>query len=326
MEPASNLGQPCTVEFSVKTEGYGGMFGQNNTGAIWITDKDGAPVRLLEGWIGNSGRRVLKRWKSTRVGMDAISSASIRPHQTHDVSWDCTDQAGQLVPLGTYVVHVEVASSNTDIPYFTIPFEHTGTLALEETVAPIRGFAGATLKYQPENGASGAPPPPVCKELLMTGKESPWCELSTSCPGAMEQTSCEQHVQGQTYCTCSSTSGLREVRLPDVTTPDACAAAREQCQDLEPVVTQRECSFTPLFYLTASGAPACSLTKDCLFIAIDQGITLGPRRTVAAVDCEQVGSGWRCNCSNYKQVDRFSFDLEDGADACGRALSACEEL
>jgi hypothetical protein len=156
MKREPDVQMACKLEFSVETQDYGGEYAPLNNGRIWITDKEGVGVRSLNGWGGRrSSGRALMRWKAMSVVPDAVTSASLRTYGAHDVSWDCTDANGDLVPLGTYIIHVEFSSSGGAAPYFAIPFEHAGTMPLAETVAPMRGFAGATLRYKPGDGGMG---------------------------------------------------------------------------------------------------------------------------------------------------------------------------
>ncbi|MEN9581890.1 MAG: hypothetical protein RJA70_4899 [Pseudomonadota bacterium] len=321
MEPLPEPQVPCNFEFSVETTAHGAKYAPRNAGVIWITDTAGVGIRVLERW-GIRSERYLTRWQTTRGALDIVSAGSHSQYGAHHVSWDCTDANGQLVPFGTYIVHVQIASSRVDSPYFSVAFEHSGTTPLEETVAPIRAFRGGKLRYQPGNGAVGAAPEQVCKESSMSVLD--WCEMSTSCPGSLEQVSCTQVSPDQTDCTCSTTTELERPSVSGVPIQEACAAAHKQCQTTPSAGPLVSCLLEPGSYLPPETPVTCSLQKRCSIPGASQAGTW--RGTT--IDCRPQGSDWSCNCSPEGIPHSFFFSLERSPGAlpsCGELVDSCEE-
>jgi thiamine biosynthesis lipoprotein ApbE len=86
--------------------------------AVWIEDKDHFPVRTIALW-GRKPRWIpeLRAWQHDDAMRNAaehrnlassISSAT-RPPGKYTLKWDGKDNAGKLVPAGTYTVNIEAA-------------------------------------------------------------------------------------------------------------------------------------------------------------------------------------------------------------------------
>lgn len=103
-----------TVSFTVTTVSYDGEYADKNIGAIWIQDSQNRFVRTQKLWANKRVKNLLK-WDAASRGntTDAITGATIRSHQTHTVSWDCTDLAGAVVPDGQYTLLVEFTEDDS---------------------------------------------------------------------------------------------------------------------------------------------------------------------------------------------------------------------
>jgi thiamine biosynthesis lipoprotein ApbE len=88
--------------------------------AVWITDKDGVPVRTLVLWIQRTGLRWLpdlSRWyrddqlRKLVDETDLVPSLSkpTRPAGKYEVVWDGKDDQGKTVSTGTYTLNIEAA-------------------------------------------------------------------------------------------------------------------------------------------------------------------------------------------------------------------------
>lgn len=97
------------VRLTVRTSEQGGPYRPRNVGAIWIEDGGGAFVKTLEKW-GTIRDRWLGRWReaSDRNVVDAVTSATLPAHETHEVVWDLRDAEGHEAEPGEYVVLIEV--------------------------------------------------------------------------------------------------------------------------------------------------------------------------------------------------------------------------
>ena len=109
-----------TATFRVTTQDPADLseYNPKNVMAIWVTDSSGTFVKTLKRqaserieylvkWVANSNEDVT----------DAVTGATISSHETHNVSWDCTDTSGSLVADGTYRVRVEFTTQNGQGPY-----------------------------------------------------------------------------------------------------------------------------------------------------------------------------------------------------------------
>ncbi len=103
-----------TVVFRVTTVSYGGKYGDKNIGAIWVEDAQNRFVKTLAVW-GSKRIRHLIKWQAASGGnkVDAVTSATLRSHRSHEVTWDCTDAQGNLVPDGPYQIFVEFTEDNS---------------------------------------------------------------------------------------------------------------------------------------------------------------------------------------------------------------------
>jgi FAD:protein FMN transferase len=84
--------------------------------AVWMEDKDGAPVRTIALWANTGrGRRwlpELRRWmRASRDGGDLATTASsaTRIPGHYSLTWDGRDDAGRPVEQGQYFLCVEAA-------------------------------------------------------------------------------------------------------------------------------------------------------------------------------------------------------------------------
>ncbi len=141
--------QPCNFEFTVQTGGGNPTpWSPNNYGAFWMSDDSNGFIRTFEVW-GTRHIRDLGQWGSQTGSstVDAISGATLSNHQSHTVTWDCTNLQGELVPFGTYVLHAEVTEGGAG-PYMEIPFE-VGPNPVDLMPADQTGFSSMRLTYSP---------------------------------------------------------------------------------------------------------------------------------------------------------------------------------
>ncbi|HTU62324.1 MAG TPA: hypothetical protein VMF89_27885, partial [Polyangiales bacterium] len=87
----------CT--FRLTTRAQGGRYAPKNVGAIWIEREDGTWVKTLKVWAGVRLRYLTTYLEAntTRDTTDALTSATLRQHTTHEVKWSPDD-----VPDGDY--------------------------------------------------------------------------------------------------------------------------------------------------------------------------------------------------------------------------------
>lgn len=131
-EPEPEKDKPITgsVDISLSTKSFGGRYGPRNVGAIWIERKDGTFLRTVKVWAKRRAIHLVAWNKSTKGNrVDAVSGATLRKHQTHELKWDRKDVKGQEQGAGEYLLRVELAEENSDMkgvpegPTLTLPFE-----------------------------------------------------------------------------------------------------------------------------------------------------------------------------------------------------------
>ena len=106
----------------MRTVTQNGNYGPKNVFVIWIEDADGfVKTRKLR---GNQRKQYLYTWKaaSDYNVVDAITGSTLTSHQTHTITWDCTDLDGEIVPDGDYVVWAEFTDKHAQGPLYNITF------------------------------------------------------------------------------------------------------------------------------------------------------------------------------------------------------------
>jgi hypothetical protein len=143
----------CSLGVSVTTTQPGGKYRPRNVGAIWVADSTGRFVKSLDVW-GNRRLSHVTAWtaatKAAGVSgnkVDAVTSATLSAHRAHNVTWNCKDYAGKVMPDGTYRVYFEITDSNNTGP------NHFETFTKGPSAATVQGnatnFNGIVLTFQP---------------------------------------------------------------------------------------------------------------------------------------------------------------------------------
>jgi hypothetical protein len=119
MEPAAT----GALHFTVLTKTLNGRYSPKNVGAIWIERASGEFVKTLEVWASTRAR-YLARWRAEASSnkVDAVTSATLKTHVTHNASWNLTDVSRAPVAPGDYKVVVEItdhdaAGDSTEVPF-----------------------------------------------------------------------------------------------------------------------------------------------------------------------------------------------------------------
>ena len=125
----------ASCSFRVTTRAQGGRYAPKNIGAIWIERADGTWLKTLKVWAGVRLRYLTTYLESNsaRDTTDAMTSATLRQHASHEVRWNLSDAQGEAVPDGDYRVRVEVTDRSGKGQLLSVPF-HKSSAAL--TLAP----------------------------------------------------------------------------------------------------------------------------------------------------------------------------------------------
>lgn len=148
-EDAGMATGPTRVVFRVTTLPQGGRYAPKNIGAIWVEDEEGRWIKTLARWAGRR-MRYLAAFNAANPEKDitdAITSATLRMHETHEVTWDLRDVEGKLVPDGSYAIVVEVSDRDSAGRTLTVPFAKSGepnTVRIEDSAY----FAAVELAYE----------------------------------------------------------------------------------------------------------------------------------------------------------------------------------
>jgi hypothetical protein len=155
---------PGSVTIAFTTVSYGGEYAPLNYGAVWFEDASGEFIKTAKRWAGTVHASDLVAWTEASGGwgsifgggnmadmMDAVSSATIRTHQMHTVTWNMMDADKQLVPDGPYVAVIEMSESRARDragPLVRIEFTKGPSPQTVEPAA-MESFTGIKLTYEP---------------------------------------------------------------------------------------------------------------------------------------------------------------------------------
>ncbi len=142
------------VEFSFATKPTDGKYSPEHVLAVWVTDTSGNFIKTLK-IQGQKMKFFLSSWltDSELNEVDAVTTATLKKHQTHTVTWDCSDTTGTVVPDGIYRIHVEFTEENGQgpvIPPNYVEFEK-GDESVSITPKDLTHFYNLKFVYKPED-------------------------------------------------------------------------------------------------------------------------------------------------------------------------------
>jgi len=147
-------GTACSLAVTVTTVSNGGSYSPKNVGAIWVENSSRTFVKSLDVWAATRIKH-LTLWNSATAAaglpsnkVDAITGATLSSNQTHNVSWNCTNTTGAIVPDGDYYVLFEMDDDNSTGPNASVAFTK-GPTATHLTPANARNFTGISLAFTP---------------------------------------------------------------------------------------------------------------------------------------------------------------------------------
>ena len=110
------------LSFTIRTVTANGNYSPKHVLAIWVESND-VFVKTRKA-MASQRKQYLYTWAaaSNFNTVDAITGPTLTSHQTHTVSWDCTDLNGDIVPDGDYVVYTEFTDKHAQGPLYSITF------------------------------------------------------------------------------------------------------------------------------------------------------------------------------------------------------------
>jgi hypothetical protein len=142
-----------TAKFRVRTVTANGQYAPRHVLAIWVTDARTNFVKTLKKQAA-ARQQYLNRWRTSSGGytqVDGISGPTLPSHQTHEVTWDCRNTAGAVVPDGLYRFFVEFTEINGQGPWTgtnMIAFSK-GPVALTNQLPGLRNFVDLRIVFVP---------------------------------------------------------------------------------------------------------------------------------------------------------------------------------
>lgn len=142
-----------TVNLTVTTAPTGQDYDPRHVLAVWVTD---AKNTFIQSLLVLAERRIeyLYTWQRVSGGdeTDAVTGATVSTHQTHKVTWDCRDLAGNLVPDGDYRLRVEFTTRHAQGPLTPETYLQFTKGPSEFTLNPpdLQYFKNMSLTYRPD--------------------------------------------------------------------------------------------------------------------------------------------------------------------------------
>ena len=148
------LFSPCfsqKLDIEVKTKSYGGVVSPRHAAAIWIQKPGDELVNTIMVW-SDQYDFCMKNWRTVTglidTGLyDGVTGATLPDHnEPLQVSWNCKDTAGTIVPEGSYEFCVEMTESE----YYWEPGEEyigryaKGSIAIDDQAKVVYGDSSDT--------------------------------------------------------------------------------------------------------------------------------------------------------------------------------------
>lgn len=139
--------QELTVSFTT-TSISGAEYSPNHILAVWVKNSAGTYQRTLMVYAKDR-KGYLYKWQGSSGGdkTDAVTGATLTSHQTHSVTWNLKNIAGQTLPQGSYLLCMEMTSMDGQGPYREISFT-VGSDSYTLTPADGNNFKNISIAYK----------------------------------------------------------------------------------------------------------------------------------------------------------------------------------
>jgi hypothetical protein len=121
--------------------------------AVWIETPQGELVKTVSLWYEQTakGKKYLsdmRKWYAASSGATPSTSGATRLPGTYSVVWNGTDENGQPVSQGDYVVYIEAAREDGPYELISQPVA-IGTVAFDDRLTPKGELTAASITYKP---------------------------------------------------------------------------------------------------------------------------------------------------------------------------------
>jgi hypothetical protein len=121
--------------------------------AVWIETPQGALVTTVSLWYEQTskGKKYLsdmRKWYAASSGSAPSTSGATRVPGTYSVVWNGTDESGQPVSQGDYVVYIEAARENGPYELISQPVA-IGSAPFDDQLTPKGELTSASIVYKP---------------------------------------------------------------------------------------------------------------------------------------------------------------------------------
>ena len=149
--PLFPAGGEMVVDFTFASSEGGSV--KNPYIAVWIETPQGALVKTVSLWYEQTskGKKYLsdmRKWYAASSGATPATSGATRVPGTYSVVWNGTDESGQPVSQGDYVVFIEAAREKGPYELISQPVA-IGTAPFEDQLTPKGELTAASIVYKP---------------------------------------------------------------------------------------------------------------------------------------------------------------------------------
>ncbi len=149
--PLFPAGGEMVVDFTFAPSEGGSV--KNPYIAVWIETPEGALVKTVSLWFEqtSSGKKYLpdmRKWYAASSGDAPSTSGATRLPGSYSVVWNGTDESGQPVSQGDYVVYIEAAREEGPYELISQPVA-IGTAPFNDQLMPKGELTAASIVYKP---------------------------------------------------------------------------------------------------------------------------------------------------------------------------------
>ena len=138
-----------TITFTVRTVTDNGNYSPKHVLAIWIKNSSGQFIRSMK-VMAAQRKQYLYSWiaSSNQNVVNATTGATLTSHQTHVITWNCTDNDGNVLPDGEYQFWIEYTDQHAQGPISHFSFNKS-TSSVNNNFTDENYFKDISIIYEP---------------------------------------------------------------------------------------------------------------------------------------------------------------------------------